>query len=57
MADFQEQQTPQTGFFQRVSELVPFDWELIRHASAEPVPYHIKKWWFCLGGTATKNHE
>jgi ubiquinol-cytochrome c reductase cytochrome b subunit/cytochrome b6 len=51
MADFQEQQTPQAGFFQRVSELIPFDWELIRHASAEPVPYHIKKWWFCLGGT------
>lgn len=31
--------------------LFPFDWDLLRHAGAEPVPYHLKKWWFCLGGT------
>lgn len=35
----------------RFSELFPFDWQLVRHAGAEPVPYHLKKWWFCLGGT------
>ena len=39
------------GFWQRVGELFPFDWELVKHAGAEPVPYHLKKWWFCLGGT------
>ena len=32
-------------------ESVPINWELIRHAGAEPVPNHLKKWWFCLGGT------
>lgn len=36
---------------ERLEALFPFDWELIRHAGAEPVPYHLKKWWFCLGGT------
>jgi quinol-cytochrome oxidoreductase complex cytochrome b subunit len=36
---------------ERFNELFPFDWELIRHAGAEPVPFHLKKWWFCLGGT------
>ena len=34
-----------------MTQLLPVDWELLRHAGAEPVPYHIKKWWFCLGGT------
>lgn len=38
-------------FAERASEMFPFDWELVRHAGAEPVPYHLKKWWFCLGGT------
>ncbi len=35
----------------KLKELFPFNWELVRHAGAEPVPYHLKKWWFCLGGT------
>ena len=35
----------------RWRELFPLDWDLVRHAGAEPVPYHLKKWWFCLGGT------
>jgi ubiquinol-cytochrome c reductase cytochrome b subunit/cytochrome b6 len=34
-----------------LNTLFPFDWDLLRHAGAEPVPYHLKKWWFCLGGT------
>lgn len=38
-------------FADRLGELLPVDWELIRHAGAEPVPYHLKKWWFALGGT------
>ena len=35
----------------RLGDLFPFDWELVRHAGSEPVPNHLKKWWFCLGGT------
>jgi len=35
----------------RWQEMFPFNWELLRHAGAEPVPYHLKRWWFCLGGT------
>lgn len=40
-----------TGLGDRLQELFPFDWELLRHAGAEPVPFHLKRWWFCLGGT------
>ncbi len=43
--------SPNGGLGQRFAELFPFDWETIRHAGAEPVPFHLKKWWFCLGGT------
>ncbi len=43
--------TEKKGFFSRLETLFPFDWDLLRHAGAEPVPYHLKKWWFCLGGT------
>jgi len=39
------------GFLAYLGTLVPIDWELLRHASAEPVPHHLKKWWFALGGT------
>jgi quinol-cytochrome oxidoreductase complex cytochrome b subunit len=39
------------GFIGWVQESFPFNWELLRHAGTEPVPYHLKKWWFCLGGT------
>jgi quinol-cytochrome oxidoreductase complex cytochrome b subunit len=39
------------GFGSRLQSMFPFDWELLRHAGAEPVPHHLKKWWFCLGGT------
>ncbi len=47
------QSKPETGgaIRKRARELFPFDWELLRHAGSEPVPYHLKKWWFCLGGT------
>ena len=39
------------GLRHRLREMVPLDWALLRHIGAEPVPYHLKKWWFCLGGT------
>ncbi len=41
----------QTGFIGKLNEMFPFDWEILREAGAEPVPHHLKKWWFCLGGT------
>ena len=30
---------------------LPFDEELLRHMSAEPIPGHLNRWWWCLGGT------
>ena len=41
----------ETRFRQRIKEMLPFDWSLLTHMGSEPVPYHLKKWWFCLGGT------
>ena len=29
----------------------PIDHEALKHASAEPIPNHLKKWWWALGGT------
>ncbi len=40
-----------SGFLGRLKTMFPLDWEIIRHMGAEPIPYHLKKWWFCLGGT------
>ncbi len=31
--------------------LIPLDWNRLRHLTNEPVPQHIKRWWFSLGGT------
>jgi quinol-cytochrome oxidoreductase complex cytochrome b subunit len=39
------------GIARKIQEMFPFDWELIRVAGAEPVPRHLNKWWFALGGT------
>ena len=33
------------------SERVPLSGEQLITLTNEPVPYHIKRWWFCLGGT------
>jgi len=30
---------------------VPITGEQLRTLTNEPVPYHLKRWWFCLGGT------
>ena len=31
--------------------LIPLDWDRLRHLTNEPVPRHLKRWWFSLGGT------
>ena len=31
--------------------LIPLDWDRLRKLSNEPVPRHLKRWWFSLGGT------
>jgi ubiquinol-cytochrome c reductase cytochrome b subunit/cytochrome b6 len=41
----------QPALIERVKSMFPLDWEIVRHMGAEPIPYHLKKWWFCLGGT------
>jgi ubiquinol-cytochrome c reductase cytochrome b subunit/cytochrome b6 len=46
-----EQAPQRKGFLAYLGELVPVDWEILRHAGAEPVPHHLKRWWFALGGT------
>ncbi len=33
------------------SERIPLDPEALRELTNEPVPNHMKRWWFCLGGT------
>jgi len=43
--------TSKTGLINKLDEMFPIDWEILREAGAEPVPHHLKKWWFCLGGT------
>ncbi|MDH3443701.1 MAG: cytochrome bc complex cytochrome b subunit [Deltaproteobacteria bacterium] len=39
------------GPVERLKAMFPLDWEIVRHMGAEPIPNHLKKWWFCLGGT------
>jgi quinol-cytochrome oxidoreductase complex cytochrome b subunit len=34
-----------------LAESVPVDWDVLRTVGAEPVPHHLKRWWWCLGGT------
>jgi quinol-cytochrome oxidoreductase complex cytochrome b subunit len=34
-----------------VQERVPVSGEQLRELTNEPVPNHMKRWWFCLGGT------
>ncbi len=33
------------------AEAIPLDWDALRTVGAEPVPYHLASWWWCLGGT------
>ena len=30
---------------------VPLDPEQLKHFGSEPVPNHMRRWWWCLGGT------
>ena len=39
------------ALMERIKSMLPIDWEIVRHMGAEPIPFHLKKWWFCLGGT------
>jgi quinol-cytochrome oxidoreductase complex cytochrome b subunit len=34
-----------------LTESVPVDWDGLRALGAEPVPHHLNRWWWCLGGT------
>lgn len=34
-----------------LAESLPVDWDALRALGAEPVPHHLKRWWWCLGGT------
>ena len=34
-----------------MAERVPISGEELRELTNEPVPNHLKSWWFCLGGT------
>lgn len=34
-----------------VQDRIPLDPELLKDLSSEPVPNHLKRWWWCLGGT------
>ena len=33
---------PKQGFLAYLGALIPIDWEMLQHASAEPVPHHLK---------------
>ncbi len=35
----------------RLWQMLPVDWGRIEQVTNEPVPGHIKRWWFALGGT------
>ena len=35
----------------RLWQLLPIDWGRVAEFTNEPVPAHIKRWWFALGGT------
>jgi ubiquinol-cytochrome c reductase cytochrome b subunit/cytochrome b6 len=39
------------GLWERLKAMFPLDWQIVQHMGAEPIPNHLKKWWFCLGGT------
>ena len=46
-----DQMDEKRGLLGYLGTLIPVDGELLRHASAEPIPHHLKRWWFALGGT------
>jgi len=34
-----------------LADAFPFDWNTLRHFTSEPIPNHLKRWWYALGGT------
>ena len=40
-----------SGLSRWMHERLPIDGEQLRELTNEPVPNHLKRWWFCLGGT------
>lgn len=40
-----------TALTRWLGERVPIDPAALRELTNEPVPHHMKRWWFCLGGT------
>ena len=42
---------PATPARSRLRQLLPIDWGQVQEITNEPVPGHIKRWWFALGGT------
>jgi len=32
-------------------ESFPFDLNVLKEISSEPIPNHLKRWWFAIGGT------
>lgn len=41
----------QTPLGRWLQQRLPIDLEALRYYSNEPVPLHLKHWWWCLGGT------
>src|SRR5262245_56936605 len=39
------------GISNWMRQRIPIQGEVLREFTNEPVPYHMKRWWFCLGGT------
>jgi quinol-cytochrome oxidoreductase complex cytochrome b subunit len=37
--------------YQWFRERIPIQGDVLREMTNEPVPNHMKRWWFCLGGT------
>ncbi|MGQ4807579.1 Cytochrome bc complex cytochrome b subunit [Candidatus Entotheonellaceae bacterium PAL068K] len=40
-----------SAFSSWLQERLPISGEQLRELTNEPVPYHLKRWWFALGGT------
>ncbi len=39
------------GIVKWFNQSFPIDNDALRHASSEPIPNHLKRWWWALGGT------
>jgi len=39
------------GLINWITKSFPIDNDALAHASSEPIPNHMKKWWWALGGT------